>query len=102
MSETKHTPGPWAVCEEPAPNDYWFPGITIGAEPKQDARRVCDVFTGGMKGADINPMHAANARLIAAAPELLAMLQHVYAHGYGSVEHCMLSELLNKATGATP
>ncbi|HZX80492.1 MAG TPA: hypothetical protein VFE72_06035 [Lysobacter sp.] len=59
-----HTPGPWAVCETPA-NEYWRVGETIGyAVPC--GQRICDV-------ALIN--REANARLIAAAPDLLEALQ---------------------------
>jgi hypothetical protein len=76
MSDFKGTPGPWKVCEEP-PNDYWFAGVTIGAATPSDARRICDVFTGGMTGNSIADIHRANASLIAAAPELLTSLQDV-------------------------
>lgn len=73
---TRFTPGPWKVCIEPK-NAAWHPWITIGAADEKDARRICDVtdwglsFGDGFHGCD---MTKANARLIAAAPDLLAAL----------------------------
>lgn len=66
---TTHTPGPWKVCEV-ALNDYWIVGSTIGAADPRDGRRICDV-------AILNNDKEANARLIAAAPELLEALTYL-------------------------
>ncbi len=103
-----HTPGPWEVCSVPA-NDYWQSGVTIGAADPEDARRVCDVFTCGATGDDIHSMHKANARLIAAAPDLLDLIvamqddyQDILASGRptGSSDHLMTraQALIAKAT----
>ena len=48
----------------------WFVGQTIG-EDRKNGRRICDV-TG--YGGEVLPAQAANARLIAAAPELCAVV----------------------------
>lgn len=71
-----HIPGPWEVCN-PAPNSQWNTGLTVGAADPKDARRICDVFQWG-----VDPhtgVTAANARLIASAPEMLAALKAVRA-----------------------
>lgn len=69
--KTKHTPGPWMACKpEDAlhavrrPSDHNLLGMII-----------CDVGYG--ETVDVN---VANARLIAAAPDLLGALQKVMAH----------------------
>lgn len=67
----KHTPGPWAVCQNP-PNSQWHAGITIG-EASPGGRRICDLAL--LATAEVN---AANGALIEAAPDLLA-LAHQYA-----------------------
>ena len=57
-----HTPGPWAV-------EFFEPdGITVFADNGSGPRSVCDII-GDM------PVDVANARLIAAAPEMLHVLQ---------------------------
>jgi hypothetical protein len=44
-----------------------------------------------------------NIPLIAAAPELLAVLQRLYAHGYTTMaDHAMVAEVIAKATGEAP
>ena len=68
MTDSKHTPGPWAVGSKKtvggpllvtgAPYSPGFPGRPT----------VCNL------GLDTDPRHQADARLIAAAPELLAAL----------------------------
>lgn len=64
-----HTPGPWAVCTNPA-NESWWPGTTIGTDHEDDkySRRICDL-------AVISPDKEANGRLIASAPDLLEALK---------------------------
>lgn len=74
-----HTPGPWAVCtQQPEGNPYWLVGLTIGAADPGDARKVCTVHDWGIDwpvGTVQHDMTAANARLIAAAPDLLEACQ---------------------------
>lgn len=65
--ETKHTPGPWFEIV-----NRGVEGIGAGADTTDgdyffDGERICEFTT-------INPRNAANARLIAAAPELLEAL----------------------------
>lgn len=67
---TKHSPGPWFVCGDeghPHINEAWREGATIG-----DAKgmRVADLFA-PLKQERIT----ANARLIAAAPDMLDALK---------------------------
>jgi hypothetical protein len=60
MSNTKHTPGPWEVY------DMQFTGTVA----------VAKVLTDGSKHLVVGPyIDTANARLIAAAPELLEAVQ---------------------------
>ena len=60
MSAAKHSPGPWKVCE---------PTKTMHAIRSANGRTIADVgYSGSFDGDE------ANARLIAAAPELLATL----------------------------
>lgn len=68
MSEIKHTPGPWFVVDnrvflEIRTSEYEYGGEQIGD--------VCS--SKYIDGHEDNPVAQANARLIAAAPELLAI-----------------------------
>ena len=66
MSEAKHTPGPWSV-EEYGDDDA--PALVIH---KDSESRICFMATPGSHG---DPARIeANARLIAAAPDMLAAL----------------------------
>lgn len=58
--ETKHTPGPWAHHNTPTPFIY----VNAGGLP------ICQIYTSTAHGQSIGEQFA-NARLIAAAPELL-------------------------------
>ena len=62
-----HTPGPWVVH----PTAH-HPAVRSVGTSDTGPRRICTV--GSMNG---NPVDKKNARLIAAAPELLAALQFV-------------------------
>lgn len=66
-SESKHTPGPWHVGQggNRHANRVW----TL------DMRPVVNLCSIGMGPADIDPEAQANARLIAAAPDLFEALQ---------------------------
>ena len=59
--ETKHTPGPWALHPTAL-----HPAVRSVGTAEAGPRRICTVGT--MNG---NPVDKENARLIAAAPELL-------------------------------
>ncbi len=69
MKTDKHTPGPWAVQAQ----DLYAPIWVVAPEP--DFRFVAKM--GSQMGTHDVPQNedAANARLIAAAPELLAALK---------------------------
>jgi hypothetical protein len=72
VNETKHTPGPWGLTEHTGPRDitcrrkHWQVSQTLGGQ-----RGVAIVF-----GPEAGPNPTgANARLVAAAPDLLAALE---------------------------
>lgn len=79
----KHTPGPWGICK--------WDSKTIEAriqylhEDDEDAEPesivVADVYGGDLEGREAD----ANARLIAAAPELLEALKELIAWGLESL-----------------
>ena len=71
---TKHTPGPWKVATA---NDYT--GIIIETHPDLLPVCVMDWDDSEPYESDIHDETKANARLIAAAPELLESLKTLYA-----------------------
>lgn len=89
MAEAKHTPGPWEACD---PGDYSdFDGnsrVILG-----DDMRIAVVQWSPANA----EMDDANARLIAAAPDMLAALKNV-AEGWG--DHNEVLAAIAKATGA--
>ncbi len=75
-TKTTHTPGPWNIGErqdgqrvEPYPVNY----LPVSGHGQAIGR----VYAGGFSDANIE----ANARLIAAAPDLLAALKHLIRDG---------------------
>lgn len=76
-TQTKHTPGPWEVNIGYGINIQYKDKVTIRALPETEA----------------------NARLIAAAPELLAQLK--IEHGFESCAYrpCYVCTLIAKAEG---
>jgi hypothetical protein len=105
MSEIKHTPGPWeAMAEESGKSYVRIRGTRLGGHYK-----IANVLKPIYAGADELEAEetAANACLIAAAPELLnalTILVNNVAHAMPSAEH--LDPIVNaraaiaKATGA--
>lgn len=99
MSNSKHTPGPWTVLPEEADKDYLrIRGTRLGGRYK-----VANVHHLRYEGVhavvrerdDAESM--ANARLIAAAPELLeALVDVMFRH----VQFDNKSEYANKARAA--
>lgn len=69
MSDIKHTPGPWRTDEDE--HDAPYQDIRI----KAANRTVCKVWIDDAPVHDYNAEQEANARLIAAAPQLLDALQ---------------------------
>ena len=68
MSNTQHTPGPWSITES---SEHW--GRINCTITSQDG----DVATSWQQGTTLNRV---NARLIAAAPELLSALNAMLTH----------------------
>lgn len=67
---SKHTPGPWLIIPE---GDEWSSGRIATIEPKPETMVETNYWT----VAEVNyrrDEHLANAKLIAAAPDLLAEL----------------------------
>lgn len=89
MQEAKHTPGPWHINAVRCEGDNVFAGN----------RRICNVY--GDIGQD--PFKA-NARLIAAAPELLEALKlyhRGWTHGDGNIDTMeIMAEASEKARAA--
>ena len=75
MSEAKHTPGPWVVCIQDG-DDVAY---TVFAETQLVNRRIeADAWDDHLATAGLNHKNVeANARLIAAAPELLKALDNI-------------------------
>ena len=72
---TQHTPGPWkARSSDMNPARVW---ITQDAPPNIKATPLIAQCAEG------NPQAEANARLIAAAPDLMAALEHLMRYDFG-------------------
>lgn len=93
MSEANHTPGPWEIVEETDPKviSKWHIAIgqrKIGFFPYKyhyaDAEKTCGGYVTDAE------MHA-NARLIAAAPELLSALKALHDRLKECSEFCGIS-----------
>lgn len=103
-----HTPGPWEYV--PA-TEHHGPYITSAF-----GSTICDCYVMSQPGLPsvrnggpsrpINFLHEMaepNARLIAAAPELLALLVDLYKHGYVTTgDHDRVRAMIEKATGEKP
>jgi hypothetical protein len=84
---TKHTPGPWEAKETPHSSNQNFVVLDC-AKPRN--KRICAVYSDN---------EAADARLIAAAPDMLAMLEYLDRKGgLGMDIHESLRVIINKAT----
>ena len=68
---SKHTPGPWTCQKSPAPHDGQHDFAIHAAK----AKVLAEAFGRDCHGNIINA--EANAKLIAAAPELLEALEHL-------------------------
>lgn len=93
--ETKHTPGPWAVYHDHPDADTAKSLAHIralGAEPHLN--EIASVYC-----CDIATEQTANARLIAAAPELLEALNSVLPY-VNAGEALIVRAAIAKATGA--
>lgn len=71
--KAQHTPGPWkATGDYGYANGIPFEGVVAIGGPTEGDRGICYVI-----GDPEDEMAKANARLIAAAPDLLSELQHI-------------------------
>lgn len=99
--KTKHTPGPWLVR---------YNSVTTALNLKivdAEEQPVCEfadpLYANERNGIKSERESIANANLIAAAPELLATLQALVAHGVcrilSSEDAHQLEQLIAKAKG---
>jgi hypothetical protein len=70
MSEAKHSAGPWSVGDNIGDGNLWV------APADKNAPVVCDLVP---READFTEEDEANARLIASAPDLLALVHRAVA-----------------------
>lgn len=100
MAEAKHTPGPWTIDKV----DFGLPvshGVILHCPPYGGGGyvRVADC---SLEATNNNPQWLANARLIAAAPDMLAickrMLNHPLIRLTGDVEPKLIAAIA-KAEG---
>jgi hypothetical protein len=108
MTAAAHTPGPWEVLRALHPSDGgwdWGIGAQLGGENDPKLFCIAEVFDVVDRGK--NAPAEANARLIAAAPDMLALLQELWAdprvvsHSTGPSEEWLLRAraTINRATG---
>jgi hypothetical protein len=96
MGEAKHTPGPWEA-EKRAGDEWWFGGRDgmeiVVRPPSEKFGAVCVI---GASSAETE--NDANARLIAAAPELLEALKAFMAldRSFSTVCDAHLKEMAAK------
>ena len=95
---SKHTPGPWK--DNNADHDEPYQDIKI----KAAGRTVCTVWIDDAPCHDFNAEQDANARLIAAAPDLLEVLRKVSMNAvYVDNGECSLSiDVVKKSTLSSP
>lgn len=68
-ARTNHTPGPWTAVKFTVPDAYSFWDVV---KADNHSHGICSII--------MNDDGEANARLIAAAPKMLAALQALYQH----------------------
>ena len=95
MSNATHTPAPWTFVPSKGPED------DMGGLMNADGEWIC--WFGDSTHyypTEGEPPSEEDARLIVAAPDLLAVLQHIDAHGYTTGEdYDMVRAAIAKATG---
>jgi hypothetical protein len=83
MNNTLHTPAPWAIhtCNENGPSlDSFFLSTTAQTwDGNEEERIICRFPTGTGQFSNMGRENLANARLIAAAPDLLSALEFFLA-----------------------
>ena len=87
---SKHTPGPWVAWRAfPEDRDDYDTGVWVGVNDGEGMVSHAVVRYGCSEAAEIGDIDA-NARLIAAAPDLLAALVSIVErpHEFGDIEDC--------------
>ena len=101
MTEKKWTPGPWTVTRARYPTDGEY---DYGIGVRRDGREYCIAETFGVAGPEFLPPAEANARLIAAAPEMAEAIDLLLKSTWGTdASHAALARVeaaLAKARGA--
>ena len=69
--KTKHTPGNWEIKDIYFPGTKVHKGLHIFSNQKYDDREICDMWGSATEEGQ------ANAKLIAAAPDLLEALMNI-------------------------
>ena len=86
---TAHTPGPWRVINYSSTSE--IKGFIAVVGSNEVPEHICDVFPFGHRPGGIKrelEQHAANARLIAAAPAMLEALKAIHSHTINAVDGC--------------
>jgi len=97
---SKHTPGPWAYALEYGPNITELPRITTVARCANYVIGLPSDYPGGnYRDGDPSGDEEADARLIAAAPELLEALQYAVAQMPELATVPGISSAMTKALG---
>ena len=92
MKQTKHTPGPWRIGT-PGPNGCYTVGTKRGL--------MTAMITHSINHADQAVEATANANLIAAAPELLDIVQRLGVYLPNELQ-TEVNAVIAKALGVTP
>lgn len=106
MSEIKHTPGPWVTLPEECDKPY----VRIRGTRLGERYKIVNVLTPAYEGFAERETEEtrANARLIAAAPELLEALETIlemcdgYVPNTSKVVWANARAAIAKATGSQP
>ena len=91
---TQHTPGPWSMEYD---DGVWISG------PDKNANVLCDIIgriDDREAGTQITDEDLANARLIAAAPDLLEALRDLFQAEIEQADHILLELAIEKARTA--
>lgn len=80
MNESKHTPGPWYATPDPDRDTWW-----VSQQPEGGTFWIAEAVNGLM-----NDETEPNAHLIAAAPELLQVLERALKESNCPGENCAI------------